>query len=86
MSKRGPRFTQQEKLAILKEGEKTGVKAVCGKYGVSQGAYRFWKYKARGIEPRRRFSEEEKLAILREGEKNCAKAVCAEWIDTVGGG
>jgi transposase-like protein len=33
MSKRDPRFTEEEKLAIVKEGEKTGVKAVCAKYG-----------------------------------------------------
>ena len=32
MPKRGPRFTQQERLAIVKEGEKDGVKAVCAKY------------------------------------------------------
>jgi len=34
-SKRDPRFTEEEKLAIVKEGEKTGVKAVCAKYGFS---------------------------------------------------
>jgi hypothetical protein len=33
MSKRGARFTEKEKLAILKEGEKNGVKAVCAKTG-----------------------------------------------------
>jgi hypothetical protein len=31
MSKRGPRFSEREKLAILKEGEKSGVKAICAK-------------------------------------------------------
>jgi hypothetical protein len=31
MSKRGPPFTKEEKLAIVKEGEKTGGKAVCAK-------------------------------------------------------
>jgi hypothetical protein len=35
MSKRGPRFTEKEKLAIIKEGKKNGVKAVCAKYGIS---------------------------------------------------
>jgi transposase-like protein len=28
------RFTEEEKLTILAEGEKTGVKTVCAKYGV----------------------------------------------------
>jgi transposase-like protein len=32
MSRRGPRFSEKEKLAIVKQGEKTGVKAVCAKY------------------------------------------------------
>jgi transposase-like protein len=45
MSKRGPRFTEKEKLAILKEGEKNGVNAVCAKYGVSEQTYRVWRYK-----------------------------------------
>jgi transposase-like protein len=35
MSWRGPRFSEKEKLAIVKEGEKVGVKAVCAKYGIS---------------------------------------------------
>ena len=50
MSKRGPRFTEKEKLAILKEGEKNGVKAVCAKYGVSEQTYQVWRYKTKGIE------------------------------------
>ena len=32
MASRGPQYTQKERLAILKEGEKTSVKAVCAKY------------------------------------------------------
>jgi hypothetical protein len=32
MSKCGPRFTEKEKLAIVKEGEKNGINAVCAKY------------------------------------------------------
>jgi hypothetical protein len=32
MAKRGPRFTKEEKLAIVKEGEKTGGKAIRKKF------------------------------------------------------
>ena len=56
MSKRGPRFTGKEKLAILKEGEKNGVKAVCAKYGVSEQTYQVWRYKTKGIEHKKQFS------------------------------
>jgi hypothetical protein len=34
MPKRGPRFTQEERLAIVKEGEKDGINAVCAKYAL----------------------------------------------------
>jgi transposase-like protein len=51
MPKRGPRFTQEKKLAIVKEGEKNGVNAVCAKYGISDQSYRLWRYKANGTEP-----------------------------------
>jgi transposase-like protein len=34
------RFTEEEKLTILAEGEKTGVKTVCAKYDISDQAYR----------------------------------------------
>jgi hypothetical protein len=39
MSRRGHRFNEQQKLAILKEGEKNGVKAVCAKYDSSTQSY-----------------------------------------------
>ena len=67
MSKRGPRFTEKEKLAILKEGEKNGVKAVCAKYGVSEQTYRVWRYKIKGIEPKKQFSIKKKREILEQG-------------------
>jgi hypothetical protein len=35
MSKRGPGFSEKERLAILEEGEKNGINAVCVKYRVS---------------------------------------------------
>ena len=47
MSKRGPRFSEKEKLARLKEGKKSGVKAVCAKCDISDQTYRLWRYRAR---------------------------------------
>jgi transposase-like protein len=43
MSKRGPRFSEKEKLAILKEGQRNGAKTVCAKYGISDQSYRLWQ-------------------------------------------
>ena len=70
MLKRGPRFTGKEKLAILKEGEKNGVKAACAKYGISDGTYRVWRYEAQGLKPRKHFSLKKKLKILEEGARD----------------
>jgi hypothetical protein len=39
MANRGPQYSQKERLAILKEGEKTDGKAVCAKYGFSDEAF-----------------------------------------------
>jgi Transposase len=41
----GQRFSGKQKLAILKESEKTGVKTVCAKYKISGQTYRGWRYK-----------------------------------------
>src|ERR1700741_123077 len=79
MPKRGPRFSEKEKLAILKEGEKNGVKAVCAKYGISDQTYRAWRYQAAGIQPRKHLSSAKRLQVLREGEKNGVRAVCAKY-------
>ena len=83
MSESGPgrpsRFSEEEKLAIVKEGEKNGVKAVCAKYGINDATYRRWRYKALGIQPRRRFSLEQRLQVLKEGQKAGVKAVCAKY-------
>jgi transposase-like protein len=65
MSKRGPRFSEKEKLAIVKEGEKNGVKAVCAKYGVSGQTYRVWRYNTRGIEPKKQFSIKKRRSRFR---------------------
>ena len=79
MSRRGPRFSEKEKLVIVKEGQKNGVKAVCARYGISTQSYRLWRYKARGIQPKKYFSSNEKLRILEEGFHNGIGQVCAAY-------
>jgi hypothetical protein len=76
MSKRGPRFSEREKLATLKEGEKNSVKAVCAKYGISDQSYRLWRYKVKGIQPRKPFSIKKKREIL-EVQTTRNKEACA---------
>jgi hypothetical protein len=56
MSKRGPRFSEKEKLAILKEGEGNDVNAVCAQYGMSDQT---WRYKAHGARPRKQLLRKE---------------------------
>jgi transposase-like protein len=73
------RFTEEEKLTILAEGEKTGVKTVCAKYDISDQAYREWRYKARGIQPKKHHSPEERLKALKEAQKVGIKPVCAKY-------
>jgi len=77
MSRRGPRFNEAEKLAIVKEGEKNGVRAVCVKYGISDQSFRLWRYKVRGIQPKKFYSLEKKHGILEEGFQNGIERVCA---------
>jgi transposase-like protein len=72
-------FSHETELAIVQEGEEKGVKAVCAKYGVGYQTYRDWRFKARGIRPRKRFSLGEKLQILEEGYQNGIPAVCGKY-------
>jgi transposase-like protein len=65
MSKRGSRFTQEERLTILEDGERNGVKAVCAKYDISDQSYQLWRYKANRIKPQKQRSPKEKLRISR---------------------
>jgi transposase-like protein len=73
------RFTEEEKLTIMAEGEKTGVKTVCAKYAISDQTYRDWRYKALGIKPRKHLSSAKRLRVLREGEKNGVRVACAKY-------
>ena len=63
------RFAEEERLIIIAEGEKNGVRAVCAKYGISDQTYRLWRYRAQGTKPRKHFSLKKKLKILEEGAR-----------------
>ena len=39
------KFTEKEKLSILKEAEKEGVKKILGKYNLYSATYYYWKKK-----------------------------------------
>jgi transposase-like protein len=73
------RFTEEEKLKIIAEGQKAGVKAICAKYDVSDQTYRAWRYKAQGIKPRKLFSLKKKLKILEEGARDGIYRTCAAY-------
>jgi putative transposase len=46
------RFSEEQKIGILKEGEANGVKATCAKYNISEATYYSWKKKYRGMNVR----------------------------------
>jgi len=73
------RFNEEEKLAILREGEKIGVKAVCAKYAISDQNWRRWRYKIKGTEPKKQFSIKKKREILEQGFQNGIERVCAAY-------
>lgn len=78
------RFTEEEKLTIIAEGEKTDAKIVCAKYDIHEETYRRWRYKAQGIKPRKHFSLKKKLKILEEGARDGIYRTCAAYhIDPV---
>ena len=70
------RFDKEERLAVVKEGEKTSVQAVCAKYGITRQSYRNWRYRAYGSQPKKYLSSEEKLRILEEGYQNGIARTC----------
>jgi transposase-like protein len=71
------RFTKEEKLTTIAEGQKIGVKTVSAKYDISDETYRHWRYKAQGIKPRKHFSLKKKLRILEEGVRDGVYRTCA---------
>jgi transposase-like protein len=79
MAKRGPEYSQKERLAIVKEGEKVGVEAVCVKYDICSQTYRNWLYSVYGIEPQKYRSSEEKLRILEESYQHEILRTCTTY-------
>ena len=79
MRKRRPHYSQEERLAIIKEGETNGVKAVCAKYWISDQTYRIWRYKVQGLQPRKHFSLKKKLKILEEGARDGVYRTCVAY-------
>jgi hypothetical protein len=60
------RFTEEEKLTISAEDERTGVKTVCATYDISDQTYRDWRYRALGIKPRKHLSSAKRLRVLKK--------------------
>ena len=58
------RFNEEEKLTIIAEGQKAGVRAICAKYDISDQTYRDWRYKTLGIKPRKHLSSAKRLRVL----------------------
>ena len=73
------RFSEEEKLKVIAEGQKTGAKAVCAKYDIGEQTYRRWRYKAQGIKPREHFSLKKKLKVLEEGARDGIYRTCAAY-------
>ena len=76
------KFTKQEKLDILKESEKHGVKATLDKYGLYPGTFYYWKkklliYGEEGLEHRTLKAQESQIKQL-EKENEKLKILLAE--------
>lgn len=65
------KFTKQEKVAILKEASKKGVKVTLAKYALYPGTFYYWKkkYESMGTEGLDHGLTKERLARIRELEK-----------------
>jgi putative transposase len=76
------KYTDKEKLAILKEGELHGVKKTLSKYGLYPGTYYYWrkKYKAMGVEGLQHGANKERLKELKQlrKENEMLKQIVAE--------
>ncbi len=65
------KFTDREKLAILKESEKAGVKVTLAKYDLYPGTFYYWKKKFADAGPEGLVHgiNKERLAMIRSLEK-----------------
>jgi putative transposase len=67
------RFSEEQIIAILKEGEAEPIKTVCARHNISQAAYYQWKTKFGGME----VEEARRLRAL-EDENSRLKRVVAD--------
>ncbi len=68
------KFTQEEKLKILKEAKEKGVGVTLSKYGVYQATYYYWRkkflvYGEEGLQHRQQRDLQKKLKQLEEENK-----------------
>lgn len=76
------KFTEKEKLAILKEAELSGVKKTLSKYGLYPGTYYYWrnKYRSMGAEGLAHGANKERLKEVKQlrKENEMLKQIIAE--------
>jgi putative transposase len=72
------RFTQEQIIAILKEGEAGAKPAdLCRRHGISEASYYSWKSKYGGME----ISEAKRLKALEEENKRLKRLVAEQALD-----
>jgi putative transposase len=76
------KFTEKEKLSILKEGDLKGVTKTLAKYGLYPGTYYYWrnKYKSMGAEGLAHGANKERLKEVKQlrKENEMLKQIIAE--------
>lgn len=76
------KYTEKEKLSILKEGEINGVKKTLSKYGLYPGTYYYWrkKYRSMGEEGLLHGANKERLKEMKQlrKENEMLKQIIAE--------
>jgi putative transposase len=75
--KYGKRYTEEEILRILKEGQESKVEDVLRKYGVSLGSYYKWRTKYGGME----ISEIKRLKTLEAENQQLKRLVADQALD-----
>lgn len=65
------RFTEEQIIGILREGQASSVKSVCAKHNISEPTYYAWKKKYGGME----VNEARRLKVLEEENARLKRAV-----------
>ena len=65
------RFSEEQIIGILREGQASSVKSVCAKHNISEPTYYAWKKKYGGMEVR----EARRLKVLEEENARLKRAV-----------